>query len=343
MLQFADPRYLYLLALLPLLLLGYVALCYRLRRKEHALADEALYARMAPRRSAVRRHLRFALALLAFALLVVALARPQYGTKTTSQTKNSIEVAFMLDVSNSMRAQDVNPDRLQRAKYLLLSLIDALPQDRIAIGIFAGEAYPQMPMTSDHAAARMFIEMISTNMLTSQGTDLSAAISLADHSFSERDGVGRAIIIITDAEDHEGGALEAAKEAAKHGRKIYVLGIGSPEGAHIPTPAGDMTDEEGLPVVTRLNEELARQVADAAKGMYLHVDNSNAARQVLMDELSQLQRESVSETYTERNEQFHIFAWMALALLLLDFFIFDERSRLLDRFHLFNQETHTRK
>lgn len=338
MFRFADPQYLYLLVLVPTLVLLYIVAAHIRVKSEQRLADKTLFDKLANGRSPQRRHWKFGIALTIFSLLVIMLARPQYGTKSGKETKQGIEVAIMLDVSNSMLAQDVNPDRLQRSKFLVASLIDALKEDQIALGIFAGEAYPQLPLTADHEAAKMFLQSITTGMVTSQGTNLAAAIELADHSFSERKGVGRAIIIITDAEDHEGGATEMAHQVAENGRKVFIMGVGSTSGTHIPTYMGDMIDQEGHTVISRLNEELAREVATSGKGLYLHIDDSDAAQKALLEELGQMQKISVSEEYTERNEQFQAFGILALFLIILDFFIFERKNPLIQRLHLFNRQ-----
>ncbi|MBR1387149.1 MAG: VWA domain-containing protein [Alloprevotella sp.] len=340
MFRFESPAFLYLLLLIPVLTVLYWLSARRRRRTERRLADDAMLSHLSVGTSPGRRHFRFALILAVVALMALMLARPQYGLSTHKQTKQGIEVAVMLDVSNSMLAQDASPNRLQRSKRLLLSLVDALQNDRVALGIFAGEAYPQLPLTTDRGAAKLFIQTLSTGTVTSQGTNLAAALELADHSFSQQTDVGRAIVVITDAEDHLGNAAEAAAQVADNGRKIFVLGIGTAEGAPIPTAAGNLLDDEGHTVVSRLNEELAREVAQAGNGLYLHVDDDNSAQQILLDELGKLKKSSVTEAFDERNEQFPLFALAILLLLGLDFLLFDERNRWLERFHLFDRATH---
>ena len=244
----------------------------------------------------------------------------------------------MLDVSNSMLAQDVSPNRLERAKLLVSTLIDRMQNDKIALGVFAGEAYPQLPITGDYGAAKLFLNSITPGMVTLQGTNLAAAINLADKSFTDKKRVGKAIIIITDGEDHQGGAEEAAAAAAKEGRKVYILGIGNPGGAQIPLGNDYLKDNNGQVVVTKLNEQMCREVAKAGDGLYLHVDNSNAAQEQLQTALGQLQQASEHTDYTSYNEQFQAVALILLLLLFIESFVCETKNPWVQRWHLFNRK-----
>ena len=252
--------------------------------------------------------------------------------------KSGIEVAFMLDVSNSMLSEDVRPNRLERAKLLVSTLIDRMQNDKVSLGIFAGDAYPQLPITTDYASAKVFLDAISTDMVTSQGTGLKAAIRLADNSFTKNKNVGKAIVLITDGEDHEGGALEAAQEAAKNGRQIFVLGVGSPEGGHIPTAGGLLRDENGQLVVTHLNESMCRQLAKVTGGQYFHIDNTNNAQTQLQHALNQLQKAPIQDSETTCSEQFQAIGVIVVLLLIMEFFIFDTQNPWIDRWHIFRKK-----
>lgn len=275
--------------------------------------------------------------MLSLTALVLALARPQLGLRQQTETANGIEAVVMVDVSNSMMARDIQPTRLDRAKLLVATLVEKMKNDKIALGVFAGEAYPQLPITSDYASAKIFIDALSTSMVTMQGTNLAAAIDLGCKSFTAKKDVGKALIIITDGEDHEEGAEEAAKAAAKAGVNVYVIGVGTTQGAEIPTSEGVMTDENGQPVHTALNEDMCRKVAQAGKGIYLHLDQSTSAQDELQGQIRQLKQSSSSMTYTARDEQFQIFAIIALVLLIIEVCIAETTNNYFKRFKIFSK------
>ncbi|MCH5181255.1 MAG: VWA domain-containing protein [Prevotellaceae bacterium] len=335
MFRFANPEYLYLLAAPAVLLPLYVAMWFRSRRSWKRFGDVQLLRGQTLLLSCLRPHLKFALVELALVTLCLMLARPQTGKSTATESRAGIEVVFMVDVSNSMLAEDVSPNRLECSKLLVTSLLENMHNDQVALGVFAGEAYPQMPITGDHVSARMFLDNITTGMVTLQGTNLQSAIDLARVSFSSRKGVGRAIVIITDGETHEGNAVESARAARKEGKLVYVLGVGSREGGHIPTSDGLLTDESGAPVLTRVDADSCRKVAEAGGGVYIPVDNSNYAQRVLREELSKLQKGSEVVRFSASNEQFTAFGLILFVLLVAEFFIRDARNPLFDRFRLF--------
>lgn len=335
MLIFRDPQYLYLLAILPVLVAIYMWSTLRTRRKLRKLGDLHMLKALMPQRSTLRQHVKFSLLTLLLALVVLVLARPQYGLKQGQETSSGIEAVVMMDVSNSMLARDVTPSRLDRAKLLVSNLIDRMNNDKVALGVFAGEAYPQLPITSDYAAAKLFLDALSPQMVTLQGTNIGAAISLAEKSFTDNKEVGKAIILITDGENHEEGSLEAAKEAAKHGINIYVIGVGTTQGAEIPTSSGPLTDNQGNVVHTALNEQMCRETAQAGKGIYLHLDQTNSAQEELLNQLSRLKQSKSTISFTERDEQFQAVALVALFVLIMEVFIMETKNSLFRRFKLF--------
>ena len=337
MFQFLYPQYLYWLLLLPIVGGIYVLGVIATRRNIGKMGDRQLLRRLMPDRSLPRQHVKMAILLLTAALLICMIARPQYGIKQQTETASGIEAVIMVDVSNSMLARDVLPSRLDRAKLLVSNLIDKMKNDKVALGVFAGEAYPQLPITSDYASAKLFVDALSTNMVTLQGTDLSAAIKLGCESFTDKKDVGKAIILITDGENHEGGAEEAAREAAKNGINVFVLGVGTTAGAEIPTPQGPMTDANGQPVHTALNEQMCRELAQAGKGLYLHLDQTNSAQEELQNQLSRLKQASSSTSHTARDEQFQAVALIVLFLLILEVCIYETKNKMLGKFKIFSK------
>lgn len=337
MFQFLHPQYLWLLLLVPLFVLIYAAGHFATRRNLRRLGDKRLLAQLMPGRSLMRQHVKFGLLMLATALIVCVIARPQYGLSQQSETTKGIEAVVMVDVSNSMLATDVLPSRLDRAKLLVSNLVDRMKNDKIALGVFAGEAYPQLPITSDYASAKLFIDALSTNMVTLQGTNLGAAIDLGCKSFTDSKDVGRAIILITDGENHEDGAEQAAQAAAKAGINVYVLGVGTTEGGEIHTPEGVLTDNSGQPVHTALNEQMCRDVAKAGKGLYLHLDQTNSAQEELQAQLSRLKQQSTTTSFTARDEQFQAVALIVVLLLVIETCIYETKNAFFNRFKIFSR------
>lgn len=338
--KFASPEYLYLLILLPVILAVYIYSNYRRNRNLRLYGDVQLLKSLMPDVSVYRPGVKFWLSFAALALIVLALARPQFGSKKETITRQGIEAVIALDISNSMMAQDIAPNRLEKAKKIISRLIDKFENDKVGLIVFAGDAFVQLPITNDFISAKMFLETISPALISRQGTDIGGAISLAMKSFTNTEGVGKAIILITDGENHEGGAEEAAKLAADKGMNVYVLGIGSLEGAPIPADDGNdyRRDKEGNVVVTKLNEQMAQAVAQAGNGAYIRVDNTNNAQKILESEVNKLAKADVTtEVYTEFNEQFEFIAWIAFILLVIEALILTGKSRFTRGFKLFDK------
>ena len=341
MFRFADPTYLYLLAVIPVLAIIRF-LTYRNQKKRlRKFGDPKLLRSLMPDVSRFRPAVKFWILQGALALLVVMLARPQFGTKISNEQRTGIETIIAMDISNSMLAEDITPSRLDRSKMMVENLVDHFTNDKIGLLVFAGDAFVQLPITSDYVSAKMFLSSIDPSMMATQGTDIARAIDMATHSFTQEEGIGKAIIVITDGENHEGGALEAAEAAKKAGMRVYVLGVGSTQGAPIPIPGtGDyMKDNTGNTVMSALNEDMCRQVAQAGGGAYIHVENNSAAQDQLDNELSKLaKKETTSTVYSEFDEQFQAVAILALLLLILEICIFDRRNPLLKRLSLFGSK-----
>ena len=344
MFRFEDPIYLYLLALIPVLALIRFISFRNQKKRLRKFGDPALLKALMPDVSRVRPSVKFWILQAALALLIVMLARPQMGTKINHEKRVGIETIIAMDISNSMRAEDIVPSRLDRSKMMVENLIDHFSNDKIGLIVFAGDAFVQLPITSDYVSAKMFLSSIDPSMMTTQGTDIARAIDMATHSFTQEEGIGKAIVVITDGEDHEGGAVESAKAAKDRGMRVYVLGVGSTQGSPIPVAGtGEyMKDNTGNTVMSALNEEMCKQIAQAGGGAYIHVQNNSAAQEQLDQELDKLEKKETSTAvYSEFDEQFRAFGILALLLLVFEICIFDRRSPLLKRLSLFGSKKQT--
>ena len=295
MFRFGEPIYLYLLLIIPLLVVFYVYTNYRRRKKLRQYGDPELMAHLMPNVSKYRPDVKFWLVTIALVMVIFMLARPQFGSKMETVKRQGVETVVALDISNSMLAQDVTPSRLEKSKKLVSRLVETFNNDKVAMIVFAGEAFTQLPITSDYISAKMFLETISPSLITTQGTDIRGAIDLAMKSFTPNEGVGRAIVLITDGENHEGGAVEAAQQAAEKGVRVFVLGVGSPDGSPIPVEGTNdfRRDKDGNVVVTKLNEQMCQEIAKAGNGMYVRVDNTNNAERALNAEINKLSKADV--------------------------------------------------
>ena len=342
MFRFAHIEYLWLLMLIPVFIAGYIVFIQRKKRQLKAFGDPELTAELMPNVSRIRPVVKFGLVLLAFALLVIAVARPQYGQKEKTVKRQGIEVMIALDISNSMLAEDVAPNRLDRAKQMLSKLIDNMVDDKVGLIVFAGEAYVQLPITCDYVSAKMFLNTITPDLIKTQGTAIGDAIMTCIRSFGEEEkGVSRAIILITDGENHEDDALAAAKAATEKGIKVFVAGIGKPDGSPIPVPGTNnfRKDRSGNVVVSKLNEDMCREIAQAGQGIYVRCDNTNTATRAIQKELDNLASSEIeTKVYADYNEQYQGFVLLALLILLIDFFIFNRKNKALAKLDLFREE-----
>ena len=330
MFRFESPQYLYLLLVLAALTAIHYYIIFRKKRQLKRFGDLELTRQLFLGVSRWRPEVKFWLAMIALAFFIVALARPQFGTRLDTRERMGIEAIIALDVSNSMLAEDVKPNRLEKAKMMVSNMVDGMSDDKIGLIVFAGQAFVQLPITSDYVSAKMFLETISPSMINVQGTDVAEAINLSMRSFTQQEDVTRAIFIITDGEDNEGGAVEAAKKAAAQGIRVYVLGIGNPSGAPIPIPGTGqyIIDEEGNTVVSKLSEEMCREIASAGQGSYIYVDNSTSAQKKLSEQLDRLSKAKMeTQIYSEYDEQFQGFVLIGLLLLLIDVLLIERESK----------------
>ena len=340
MLRFEDPIYLWMLLIIPILVLMRFIVWRKRKRNLRKFGDPSLLKEMMPDVSKYRPTIKFCLLLSAITILIFMIARPQVGSKISHEKREGIEVLIALDISNSMLAQDVIPSRLEKSKLLIEDLVDHFTNDKVGLVVFAGDAFVQLPITNDYVSAKMFLQNINPSLITTQGTDLARAISLSQSCFTQREHIGRAIIVITDGEDHEGGALEVAREAYKKGINVFILGVGTSKGAPIPDGNGGyLKDNSGQTVLSALNEHMCQQVAKAGNGVYIHVDNTSDAQEKLNKELSKLQS-GISETvvYSEYNEQFQIFGIILLLLLIVETILLESRNPLFKQINLFRDK-----
>lgn len=326
MLIFANHQYLLLLILVPLMPLLY-ALMRRLRLERiRRVGDEALVKQLLPSWSGSKGWVRLVLFDLAFAFFVIGLARPQIGAKLQERETKGAEIMVCLDVSNSMLARDYSPNRLERAKLAISRITDKLQDDRIGLIIFAGSSFVQLPITNDYVSAKMFLSSISTESVPVQGTAIGDAILTAARSFSAQSEKSRAIIVITDGENHEDDPVAAAKQAGELGIKIYTIGVGSLRGEPIPMDGDLMKDKDGNIVVTRLDEGTLRKIAEAGNGAYVHAGNEEFGLNPIVDDLRRLEAETFnSVVFEEYDEQYMYFFAIALALLIIEMLIGERR------------------
>ncbi len=337
--RFANPHIFWLLSLIILLVIIFIYGIYIQRRRLRLFGNVQLLRTLMPNVSYIRPQLKFYIVAIALVLIIFALARPQVGSKLEKNNTTGIEVMMVLDVSNSMLATDVAPSRIENAKMMLSKLIDQMPDNKVGLIVFSGDAVVQLPMTSDNVSAKMFLSTISTKSVANPGTAVGTALDLAIKSFGEENkDIGRSIILLTDGENHEDDAVAASKLALEKGIMVNVVGFGSPQGSPIPVQ-GTMSfwkDRDGNVVVSKLNETMCQQIAQAGDGVYVRADNSNIALRTISKQLSQLQQGEIqSAVYSDYADRFYIFVWIALFILVVEFFILSRQNKQLNKYKWF--------
>lgn len=340
MFRLANPEYLYALLVIPALIAFFWY--YRIQRKK-ALAlfgQKDILAVLMPNVSASRPILKFTVLMLALASIIVGIARPQFGSKLKTEKRKGIELIIAVDVSNSMMAEDIQPNRLERSKRAIAQLVDKLSDDKIGLIVFAGDAYVQLPITADYVSAKLFLNSINTNIVPTQGTAIGAAIELGMKSFNPQFEGSKAMIIITDGENHEDDAVGAATEAAKQGISIYTIGMGLPQGGPIPDFSNGMKtyrkDREGNTIVTKLDEPMLQKIAEAGKGAYIRANNAQVGLNNLFNEVNKMEKaELETQIYADYADQFQYFIGFGLFLILLDFMILERKNKYFKNFKLF--------
>jgi len=341
MLRFANAYILWALVLVPLLIILFMLVR---RWKKKALAsfgDKGVISRIMPQVSSSRPTLKFIFFIIAYTLLIIGLADPQVGNHIDEVKKKGADIMIVLDVSNSMLSQDFAPNRLENAKRALAQLIDNLHEDRIGIIVFAGEAYVQMPITTDYSAAKIFLNTINTGMVPVQGTAIGAAIDLGVKSFDYKDGTGKAIILMTDGENHEDDAVVAAQNAHDRGVAVHVIGFGSPQGAPVPIydngkQIGFHLDSAGHTVISKLNEDMCKEIAVAGNGVYIRATDANSGLGIVMDQVHKMKQKTYdSKSFKDFEDRFQFFMAIALFLFIAEFFISTRKSLRLSNLKLF--------
>jgi len=328
MLYFARPLFLWLLLLVPVILLGYALLRHLRTRRLRRFGDEELVRTLMPSWSSAKGWWRTVLFALGFACFAVGLARPLIGAKLVERETKGAEIMICLDVSNSMLAQDYSPDRLSRAKLAISRIVDRLQGDRIGLIIFAGSSFVQLPITTDYVSAKMFLNSIDTQSVPIQGTAIGDAIQTAAKSFSAQSEKSRAIIVITDGENHEDDAVDIARQVGETGIRIYTIGVGSVQGQPIPIDGDLMKDKDGNIVVTRLNEETLKRIASMGSGAYVRAGNDEFGLNPILDEIRKLEDERFnSVVFEEYDEQYMYFFAAALFFFVLEMLIGERRPK----------------
>lgn len=331
MFRFANPDFLYLLLILPILIVFYIYALILRRKAIKRYGEPQLISQLMPEVSVKRQHMKFWLMFAAITVVIFVIAGPQFGSKLETVKKQGVEIMVCLDVSNSMLAEDISPSRLEKAKQMLSRMTDGFSNDKVGLIVFAGDAFTQLPITSDYISAKMFLSSINPSMVSSQGTAIGAAINLAMRSFTPNEASSKTVLLITDGENHEGDAIKAAQSAAGKNVKINVIGIGSPQGAPIPVGGANnfMKDAEGNVVVTHLNEQMCQEIAAAGQGIYVRADNTNSALKAIQNELEKMDKTELdSKVYSEYDEQFQLLAWIALVLLIIEFLMLERKNRI---------------
>lgn len=329
------------LLLIPLMVVVFYAINKWRKSARNKFAENKLFQDLMPAYSNTRYRFKFTFFLLAFAFLLIGLANPQIGTKLEEVKREGIDLIIAVDVSNSMNATDLSPSRLERAKRAMQQLLEKLKGDRLGIIVFAGEAYTQLPITTDYSAAKLFLNTINTEIVPTQGTNIAAAIELATNSFDYESGGSKALVIVSDGENHEKNAVEAAKDAAEKGIKIFTIGMGTTTGAPIPLykngkQNGFRQDKEGNTIITSLNEDMMRELADVGNGLYIRANNASVGFQQILDELNGMnKKEYASSVYTDYEDRFQFFLAISFIFLLISLILNEKKSKWRKKIKLF--------
>lgn len=340
MFQFANPKLLYLLAIIPVVILLFALNAQRKRRLLREFGDQSIVQELMPEYSRNRPVIKLIFLLIAIAFFILGIAGPEFGTKLQQKKHRGVEIIIALDVSNSMLAEDIQPNRLERAKQAISKMVDNLENDRIGLIVFAGEAYTQLPITSDYISAKMFLQNINTNSVPVQGTAIGAAINLAARSFTADFKGDKAIILITDGENHDDDALGAAKAAADKGIIVHTIGVGLPQGAPIPVSGSGqknyLKDNQGNVVISKLDEGMLNQISTSGNGMYVRASNTQVGLNTVFDKIKKMSKaEYESKVYSEYENQFQWPIGFALVFLIIELLILERKTRFTKNYHLF--------
>ncbi len=344
MIQLDEKAYFYLLAILPVMVVAFFFLQVWKKKTQRNFADAKLLRRLAPNRSSFKSALKLIFLLLGLTFLILGLVNPKIGTKLETVKREGVDIVFAVDVSKSMLAEDIAPNRIEKAKRLVSEIINQLASDRIGIIAYAGQAYPQLPITTDYGAAKMFLQSMNTNMLSSQGTAINAAIDLASTYYNDAEQTNRVLFIVSDGEDHsERSTIDAVDLAIQNGIRIFTIGVGKPKGAPIPLKRNGVVeglkkDNKGEVVITKLNEAVLSEIADEGNGEYIDGSNTENAVEYIKEQLNQMdKKEFEDKQFAEYKDQFQWFLGIGLFFLFLDVFLLDRKTKWLKKLNLFNE------
>ncbi len=340
MFRFGNSEYLWGLLIIPVLTLFYIWSRIARKRALRRFGNEEILKSLMPFASKFRPMFKFLILMLALAFIIAGIARPQYGSKLKKVKSEGVELIIALDVSNSMLAEDIQPNRLNRAKLAISRLVDKLKNDKIGLIVFAGDAYTQLPITSDYNSAKLFLNSVNTQIVPKQGTAIGAAIGLGMRSFTPGSKANKALIVITDGENHQDDAVSAAKSAVENGIVVHTIGMGLPQGSPIPVLRNGqkeyLKDNQGNVVITRLDEAMLEQIAVAGNGVYVRANNAQVGINTLFDEINKLEKtEMESLVYSDYDDQFQYFFAIGLILILLEFVILERKNKFLKNIKLF--------
>lgn len=341
--QLEEKIWFWVLAIIPLILLGFLVLQIWKFRLQKRFADKKTLKKLSPNQSLFKSILKILVLCMAFACIAIALVNPKIGTKLETVKREGVDIVFAIDVSKSMLAEDVAPNRLEKSKQLVTQIINNLASDRVGIIAYAGKAFPQLPITTDYASAKMFLQNMNTDMLSSQGTAINEAIELAKTYFDDEEQTNRVLIIISDGEDHSDVASNVAEEASEQGIRIFTIGVGDVKGGPIPIKRNGIVlnykkDSQGETVITRLNEETLKNIADEANGAYINGKNTNEVVESIKDVLSKMdKKEFEAKEFADFKDQFQWFLGFGILLLCIDIFFLERKTAWLKRLNLFNE------
>ncbi|WP_420401246.1 VWA domain-containing protein [Flagellimonas sp.] len=344
MIQLDEKAYFYLLAIIPVMVVAFFFLQVWKKRTQRQFAEVGLLRKLAPNRSSFKSALKLIFLLLGLSFLILGLVNPKIGTKLETVKREGVDIVFAVDVSKSMLAEDIAPNRLEKSKRLVSEIINQLASDRIGIIAYAGQAYPQLPITTDYGAAKMFLQSMNTNMLSSQGTAINAAIDLASTYYNDAEQTNRVLFIVSDGEDHsERSTIEAVDNAIQNGIRIFTIGVGKPKGAPIPLKRNGIVeglkkDNQGEVVITKLNEAVLSEIAQEGNGEYIDGSNTENAVEYIKEQLNQMdKKEFEAKQFAEYKDQFQWFLGIGLFFLFLDVFLLDRKTKWLKKLNLFNE------
>ncbi len=344
MYELEEKNYLYLLCILPILVAVFLYIQFWKRKKQQEFGDLALIKKLSPEKSTFKPILKFVVFLLALTSLILALVNPKIGTKMETVKREGIDIVFAVDVSKSMLCEDIAPNRLEKSKQLVSQIINNLAGDRIGIVAYAGSAFPVLPITTDYSSAKMFLQSMNTDMVSSHGTSLDEAIQLASDYFDKGNKTSKLIIMISDGEDHSEGAEDAAEEANKKGIKILTIGVGTVKGGPIPLKNNGVVesfkrDPNNDVVITKLNQESLSIIAKNTKGSYINGNNTKEVTEFLKKALNNIEKTEFEATQmADFQSQFQWFIGFAFILLFLDIFLLERKTNWIQKLNLFNEK-----